>query len=277
MICFPNIKINLGLHVINRRTDGFHNIETVFYSVKFRDALEIIENDDALTESRIIFGSSGIPIDGNMEDNLIVKAYNLLDKDLKLPAVRAHLHKMIPMGAGLGGGSSDAANMIILLNQKFSLRLSNDDMKKYAAQLGSDCAFFIDNQPAYVFGKGHELEPINMDLSGYYIVLLYAGIHSSTALAYSNVTLREVADPEKSLKTLLQRPIKEWRGVVENDFEPSVFEAYPLLAELKNELYDQGAVYASMSGSGSAIFGLFTKKPRLSGKPGQYICFEGFL
>jgi 4-diphosphocytidyl-2-C-methyl-D-erythritol kinase len=277
MICFPNIKINLGLHVINRRTDGFHNIETVFYPVKFQDALEIIENYDDLTESKVIFGSSGIPIEGNMEDNLIVKAYNLLDKDLTLPAVKAHLHKMIPMGAGLGGGSSDAAHMIILLNQKFGLNLSNDQMKAYAAQLGSDCAFFIENKPAYVFGRGQELEPISVDLSGHYIVLLYTGIHSSTALAYSNVNLREVLDPEKSLRKLLQLPVEEWRGVVENDFEPSVFEAYPLLAEMKNGLYEQGAVYASMSGSGSSIFGLFTKKPRLSGKPGQYVCFEGFL
>lgn len=277
MICFPNIKINLGLHVINRRTDGFHNIETVFYPVSLCDALEVIEHNDAMTGSKIVFTSSGLPIDGNMEDNLIVKAYTLLDANYNLPPVKAHLHKMIPMGAGLGGGSSDAAYMITLLNAKFNLGLTVEIMQQYASQLGSDCAFFISNKPAYVFGKGHELEPVECNLSGYYIVLLYANIHSNTALAYRNVIRREALDPERSLKRIIQQPVETWRPVMENDFEASVFEAYPLLAEIKNELYEQGAVYASMSGSGSAMFGLFTKKPQLTEKLRQYVCFEGAL
>jgi 4-diphosphocytidyl-2-C-methyl-D-erythritol kinase len=277
MICFPNIKINLGLHVINRRTDGFHNIETIFYQVNCCDALEIIEHDDPMSESKITFTSSGFPIDGNMEDNLIVKAYTLLDANHNLPPVKAHLHKMIPMGAGLGGGSSDAAYMITLLNAKFELGLTVEIMQQYASQLGSDCAFFITNKPAYVFGKGHELEPTALSLSGYYIVLLYANIHSNTALAYSNVKRREVLDEEHSLRQIILQSVDTWRPVMENDFESSVFEAYPLLAEIKNELYEQGAAYASMSGSGSAMFGLFTKKPQLTEKLRQYVCYEGLL
>jgi 4-diphosphocytidyl-2-C-methyl-D-erythritol kinase len=167
--------------------------------------------------------------------------------------------------------------MIRLLNDKFELGMSQETMLRYASQLGSDCAFFISNTPAYVFGKGHELEPISLDLSGYYIVLLYAGIHSNTALAYSNVKRREVLDPERLLKKLEALSPTEWRSWVENDFEASVFEAYPLLADIKNELYANGAVYASMSGSGSAMFGLFTKKPQLPEKLGQYVCYEGTL
>lgn len=277
MICFPNIKINLGLHVINRRTDGFHNIETIFYPVNYCDVLEIVEHDDVLAAGKITFTASGIPVDGNMEDNLIVKAYTLLDADFNLPPVKAHLHKIIPMGAGLGGGSSDAANMILLLNTKFELDLSDERMQEYAAKIGSDCAFFITGKPAYVFGVGPELEPIAVNLAGYHIVLLYAQIHSGTASAYSNVQKREVLDPERSLKHLISLPVEEWRHIIENDFEPSVFEAYPLLAELKNELYDSGAAYASMSGSGSSIFGLFTKKPQLPAKLRQYVCYEGVL
>lgn len=275
MICFPNIKINLGLNVINRRTDGFHNIETIFYPVRYTDILEVIE--DKKQSEQIVFTSGGLPIDGKNEDNLIVRAYNLLHQDIGLPKVKVHLHKIIPMGAGLGGGSSDAAYMITLLNTKFELKLTKEQMETYAAQLGSDCAFFIGNQPAYAYGRGHELEPIDVQLTGYYLVLLQTGLHSGTALAYQNVKRRGVLDADCSLKVNIERPVAQWKEFIENDFEHSVFQALPLLATLKTALYESGAIYASMSGSGSSMFALYTKKPQLPEKLRSYICFETWL
>lgn len=275
MICFPNIKINLGLNVINRRTDGFHNIETIFYPVKFSDVLEVIE--DAKQTEQLIFTTSGLPIDGDVSNNLIVKAYHLLHDDFHLPKVKIHLHKIIPMGAGLGGGSSDAAFMIKMLNQKFELNLTDEKMEEYAAHLGSDCAFFIKNKPAYAFGKGHELEPINIALEGYYFVLLNTGLHSSTAMAYKNVRRREVLDSNHSLKKIIELPVAQWNDIIENDFENSVFQSLPLLAELKSDLYSSGAIYASVSGSGSSMFAIYEKRPQLSEKLRPYVCFESDL
>lgn len=275
MICFPNIKINLGLHVINRRTDGFHNIETVFYPVSFSDILEIIENP--AQDEDIKFTSGGIPVDGNPEDNLIVKAYRVIRKDRELPNILVHLHKCIPMGAGLGGGSSDAAFMIKLLNDKFNLNLTIDKQEGYASALGSDCAFFIRNKPAYVYGKGHELEPFEVDLKGYYIIILNTGLHSNTAMAYRDVERREVFSEQNSLKHILQLPVSSWKEELKNDFELSVFKALPLLAEIKQDLYDSGALYASMSGSGASMFGLYTKRPQLSEKLRSLVCYEGWL
>jgi 4-diphosphocytidyl-2-C-methyl-D-erythritol kinase len=275
MICFPNIKINLGLRIINRRTDGFHTIESVFYPIKFADILEVIPTTSA--EPQVHFHSSGLPIAGNANDNLIVKAYYLLAESHQLPPIEIHLHKIIPMGAGLGGGSSDAAFMLNLLNQQFELQLSLEQLENYAAQLGSDCAFFIQNKPAYLLGKGHELEPYDLNLAGYYLVLLYASVHSNTALAYQNVKPRMVFDENTSLNALLKLPVSEWKHRIENDFESSVFEQFPILATLKNELYQQGAMYASMSGSGSAVFGIFAQKPQLTEQLRSVVCFEGWL
>ena len=276
MICFPNIKINLGLHVINRRADGFHNIESVFFPVNCCDMLEVIEESSS-SNGDIVFTSTGLVVDGDAENNLIVRAYKLLHASYNLPAVRVHLHKLIPMGAGLGGGSSDAAWMIRLLNQKFEIGLSIEQMEEHAAKLGSDCAFFIRNEPAYLFGKGHELEPYQIDLKGYYIVLLYAGVHSNTALAYSNVSPRGELSSKDSLKSLLNLPVAEWKDHIVNDFEKGVFGKFPELSNLKQHLYQSGAVYASMSGSGSALFGLYTKRPQLSDQLRSIICYEGML
>jgi 4-diphosphocytidyl-2-C-methyl-D-erythritol kinase len=275
MICFPNIKINLGLNVINRRTDGFHNIETIFYPVMFSDVLEIIE--DTTQTEQLIFTASGLKVEGSASDNLIVKAYYLLHNDLHLPKVKIHLHKIIPMGAGLGGGSSDAAFTIKLLNKKIELNLSDAKMEEYASHLGSDCAFFIQNKPAYAFGKGHELEPIHISLDGYYFVLLNTNLHSSTAMAYKNVNRREVLYPSNSLKKNIQLPVVQWKDVIQNDFETSVFQLLPILAELKSDLYSSGAIYASMSGSGSSMFALYAKRPQLSEKLRPYVCFESDL
>jgi 4-diphosphocytidyl-2-C-methyl-D-erythritol kinase len=276
MICFSNIKINLGLQVINRRTDGFHTIESIFYPIAFCDMLELI-TDEKRPKSSFSYTTTGLAIEGSLENNLVYKAYKLLDAEFNLPAVKVHLHKLIPMGAGLGGGSSNAAFMIKLLNQKFELNLTIEQMESYAAQLGSDCAFFVQNKPAYLLGKGHELEPYKLDLSGYYFVLLYPNVHSSTALAYKNVKRREALSPDTSLKQLLKQPLENWKQTIENDFEDSVFNEFPMLKSIKVQLYENGALYASMSGSGSAMFGLFKQKPQLDEKLRPLVCYEGLL
>lgn len=274
MICFPNIKINLGLRVINRRTDGFHTIESVFYPVNFCDMLELVE-DKTASPGTVQFTSTGLTIAGNADDNLICKAYQLLHAQFNLPGIQIHLHKQIPMGAGLGGGSSDAAYMIKLLNTKFELGLTINQMEAYAAQLGSDCAFFIENKPAYLLGKGPELEPYSINLNGNYIVLIDAQVHSSTALAYQNVQRRETV--EQSLKEVLQQPTDNWKQTIENDFEVSVFAAYPQLKTVKEQLYSAGAFYASMSGSGAVMFGIFKQKPQLDEKLRPLVCYEDWL
>jgi len=289
MICFPNAKINLGLHVINKRDDGFHTIETVFYPIKFCDMLEIVkskgksqkikgESSNSNGEiKKVEFFSGGIKVDGNFDDNLVCKAYQLLDKDFDLSPIKCFLYKKIPMGAGLGGGSSDAAFAIKLLNDVFKLALSAEQMKNYASRLGSDCSFFIDNSPAYVLGRGNELEHFNIDLSKYHIVLLYPNIHSSTALAYKNILNRNAFDENQSLKNLLKQPIQNWKHSIENDFEKSVFEAIPVLPKIKQQLYDCSALYASMSGSGSAMFGIFETKPQLTDELKKLLVFDGLM
>ena len=276
MIAFPYAKINLGLHVINKREDGFHNLETTFLSVNLCDILEVIECNPSVTgKNKVNFTSHGIPIDGDTSNNLVVRAYQLLDKQFNLPAIEVCLYKMIPMGAGLGGGSSDAAFMLKLLNTKFNLQLSNEQLKMHAAKLGSDCAFFIDNTPAYVLGKGHELSPIEIKLAGYYLVLLCPPVHSSTALAYQNVARRNEITNENSIKINIHQPIETWRNTIFNDFEPSVFKQFPQLAQYKESLYQDGALYASMSGSGSSIFGIFKNKPTLTQEQNALVAYEG--
>lgn len=277
MIGYPNAKINLGLHVVNKREDGFHNIETVFYPVGLTDMLECVENKSYANHESCLFVGHGLPISGNNDTNLVVKAYRILAEECKLPSVIVHLNKLIPMGAGLGGGSSDAAFMLKMLNEEFKLGLSNEQLKVFAAQLGSDCAFFIDNTPAYVFGKGHELETINFSLKGYYLVLVNDGSHSNTAMAYRYAKRREHFDNNHTLKHILQQPIQTWKQDLKNDFEDSVFQSLPQLAQIKNWLYDQGALYASMSGSGATMFGLFKKKPPLTGKWKEQVVFEAEL
>ena len=251
MLVFPNCKINLGLHILGKREDGFHNLETVFYPVPFRDALESIPS----TNTEIEFTATGLAVNGKAADNLCVKAYHLLKKDFpELPAVKIHLHKAIPLGAGLGGGSADAAFMLKLLNEKFHLNLSTDQLINYALQLGSDCPFFIINKPCFATGRGEVLEEITLDLSVYKIVLINPGIHINTGWAFSNITL---ALPVKSIKEIIQQPIHTWKNELKNDFETAVFTAHPAIKEIKESLYAQGAIYAAMSGSGSTVFGIF--------------------
>jgi 4-diphosphocytidyl-2-C-methyl-D-erythritol kinase len=262
MICFPNAKINIGLRIVRKRPDGFHDIESVFYPVPFTDVLEVIEQKNWHEgEPKWQFYAYGIPVDAAPENNLIIKAYELLNEQGDLPPVEIHLYKHIPMGAGLGGGSADAAFMLKLLNDKFSLDISTSRLKELAAKLGSDCAFFIDNKPAYLFGKGHELQPCDFNLSGYRLVLLTPPFYSNTKLAYQYAQPRGVVN--EHLLQLLAKPVTEWRYNIDNDFETSVFKSFPQLSEIKQQLYDAGAVYASMSGSGSSMFGLFQHQSQL--------------
>ncbi len=255
MIIFPNAKINIGLNVIERRPDGYHNLETVFYPVKLKDALEVVESDV------LSFESTGLEIPGRMEDNLCVKGYHLLKKDFDLPPVKIHLHKHIPIGAGLGGGSADAAFFIRLLNQKFELGLPDEKMMDYARALGADCAFFVKNQPMFAFEKGDELEPIKLDLSDYKIVLVMPPVHVSTGEAYSGV---KPAPAKDSLMELISLPLTEWKKYIKNDFEISIFKNHPEIRGVKAALYEAGAIYASMSGSGASVFGVFENTPDLS-------------
>ncbi|MDP9080566.1 MAG: 4-(cytidine 5'-diphospho)-2-C-methyl-D-erythritol kinase [Bacteroidota bacterium] len=256
MIIFPNAKINIGLNVINRRDDGYHNLETIFYPVNIKDALEIVEADE------LSFESSGLEIPGRAEDNLCVKGYHLLKKDFDIPPVKIHLHKHIPIGAGLGGGSSDAAFFIRLVNQKFELGMDDEQMIGYAKKLGADCAFFIKNEPVFAFEVGDEFEPIKLDLSKYQVVLVMPPVQISTAEAYRGVKPAPVKD---SLMDLIYEPISEWRKYIKNDFEVSIFKNHPEIRGVKAALYEAGALYASMSGSGASVFGIFENTPDLSG------------
>ena len=251
MILFPNAKINLGLHIKSKRADGYHDLETIFYSVNYCDILEILPSD------QLAFTSSGIDIPG--KGNLCLDAYNLLKNDFNIPAVQIHLHKIIPIGAGLGGGSSDAAFTLKGLNKLFGLQLNTEQLKTYAVQIGADCPFFIENKPMLATGIGEILESIELDLSAYHIAIVKPNIHVSTKEAYSLVTPNESLI---SLRDLIKSPVKEWQ--LQNDFEQSVFAKYPAIKDLKNSLYEQGAVYAAMSGSGSSVFGLFESRPKLN-------------
>jgi 4-diphosphocytidyl-2-C-methyl-D-erythritol kinase len=254
MIIFPNAKINIGLNVTERRKDGYHNLETIFYPVKINDAVEVAE------ANALSFESSGLEIPGRAADNLCIKGYNLLKKDFDLPPVKIHLHKHIPIGAGLGGGSADAAFFIRLLNKKFDLGLTDERMIAYARQLGADCAFFIKNKPVFAFEKGDEFEPIKLDLSNYKIIVVMPPVQVSTAEAYRGV---KPAPVNESLMELIYRPVTEWKNHIKNDFEQSVFANNPMIRGVKAALYEAGAIYASMSGSGAAVFGIFDKTPDL--------------
>ncbi|AMR34522.1 4-(cytidine 5'-diphospho)-2-C-methyl-D-erythritol kinase [Mucilaginibacter sp. PAMC 26640] len=256
MIVFPNAKINIGLNITERRSDGFHNLETVFYPIKINDVLEVI------VAERLSFHSSGLEIPGEDNENLCIKGYHLLKRDFPdLPAVKIHLHKNIPIGAGLGGGSSDAAFFIKLMNDKFSLGLSVDAMMDYARVLGADCAFFIENKPVFAFEKGDEFESVKLDLSAYKIVLVMPDVHVSTGEAYRGIKPAMVSE---SLYELIKTPIANWKRHIKNDFEGHIFRDNPAIRGVKAELYEYGALYASMSGSGASVFGIFEQLPNLS-------------
>ena len=256
MLTKPICKINLGLNVVERRPDGYHNLETVFYPVPICDTLEVFEMDDAFPSPyNCDLKVTNITIDGDEQKNLVVRAYNLLKQDFpSLPRIHAHLYKNIPTQAGMGGGSSDCGFMITLLNEQFHLGLSNEQMIRYAARLGADCAFFILNKPCYAEGIGERLEPIDLDLSGWYLAVVRPDIPVPTKEAFSLITPQH---PAKNCRDIVMQPVETWRNELTNDFEKSVFALHPEIGDIKDRLYDLGATYAAMSGSGSSLFGLF--------------------
>ncbi len=267
MITYPIAKINLGLNVVERRPDGYHNLQTVFYPVAIKDRLEVVErgeqkvvsSDRAETPLECELCVTGIPVLGDVQQNLVVRAYRLLKQDFPaLPPVVASLDKGIPTQAGMGGGSSDGAFMIRLLNKLFDLQLSDDQMIGYAARLGADCAFFILNRPCYAEGIGEQLHPIDLDLSGFYMGIVRPAIPVSTKEAFSLIRPHY---PDHCCRDVVTRPVAEWRDVLTNDFEDSVFALHPEIGAIKEQLYEMGATYAAMSGSGSALFGLFREEP----------------
>jgi 4-diphosphocytidyl-2-C-methyl-D-erythritol kinase len=252
MIAFANCKINLGLHVVEKRADGYHNLETVFYPVKnVYDVLEIKESAEFKLQQ------SGLIIKSPLEKNLVFKAYQLLKTHYDLPNIEVHLHKTIPSGAGLGGGSADASFMLILLNNYFNLQLSKSTLSAYALQLGSDCPFFIENICCAATGRGELLSPINLDLSGLFVYLIKPPIHVSTAQAFAGIV---PSITEASLLESIMQPIDTWQNTISNDFEKTIFALHPKFASIKKSLYNTGALYASMSGTGSTIYGIFEKE-----------------
>lgn len=254
MICFPNAKINLGLHIVARREDGYHDLETIFYPIKIKDALEIVP---ALDEESSI-SMSGKKVEGGLDNNLVWKAWTMIQKKFPnmVSPIDIYLHKSIPMGAGMGGGSSDGAAMLLLLNKYFNLNINKDELCTMALALGSDCPFFIYNKPQFAQGRGEILEQVDLDLSAYSLQLICPNVHISTAMAFSGI------QPKSSpidLRTIATLPIQDWKELIRNDFEPTIFKSNSEMASIKNQLYTAGAIYAAMSGSGSTIFGLFEK------------------
>lgn len=262
MITFPCAKINLGLNIVNKRPDGYHNLETVFYPIPLTDALEIKYMDEKFpSESPCDLKITGNDVDCNEEDNLVIKAYQLLAADFQLPRVHAHLVKRIPTQAGLGGGSSDAAYMIRLLDERFRLNIGIPEMERYAAKLGADCAFFITADPSYAEGIGDVLMPADVPgagLGGYYLAVVKPSVAVSTRDAYAAIVPKT---PAKCCRDIVRQPIETWKDELVNDFEAPIFAMHPELAAIKQSLYDAGAVYAAMSGSGSALFGIFREQP----------------
>lgn len=256
MISYPNAKINLGLNILRKREDGFHEIESVFYPIPWTDILEIVPDDS--TKGTVSFASSGIEILNRGKPNLCEQVYSVMNEKYYLPSIKMHLHKTVPIGAGLGGGSADAAFAAKMLNDLFELQLSFAELEAIVSTVGSDCPFFIQNKPAFVTGRGEKLAPIKLDLTGLWMILVNPNIHIGTAEAYAGIKPRE---SELSLKNILEKDIACWRESVTNDFEESIFSRHPDIKEIKNVLYKAGVVYASMTGSGSTVFGLFEKPP----------------
>lgn len=252
MVIFPGCKINIGLNIIGKHADGYHKIESIFYPLGLSDILEIIPNKN------FSITTSGLTIKGDHSDNLVVKAYYLLQDKYDIPPVKIHLHKVVPMGAGLGGGSADGAAMLVLLNDLFELNISIKELEFFADELGSDCAFFIRNEAAYVQGKGEIINPITLDLKGLYIHVINPQIHISTKEAFAGIT---PSINTSNLTEIYNSDFNKWKNEVKNDFESTIFRNHPEIGSIKNNLYAQGALYASMTGTGSSVYGLFKKEP----------------
>jgi len=258
VITFPNCKINIGLNILNKRDDGYHNLETIFYPLQITDALEIIENRQTSKTEPYIFTATGLEIDTDTEKNICIKAYQLLKN--QFPSVKdilIHLHKVIPSGAGLGGGSADGAFTLKMINKLFELKLNEKQLIQFAASLGSDCPFFIINKPCFASGKGELLEEVPLDLSNYKLFIVNSGIHIDTATAFKDIVPEQ---PNKRVKEIIKEPLSNWKNQLSNDFEKVIFPRYNVIEKIKDTLYEAGAIYASMSGSGSSVYGIFEKK-----------------
>ena len=265
MVVFPKAKINIGLRIVEKRPDSLHNIETFFYPVAVADALEFVVHRDNRREDSLRV--TGMMEDDNPDNNLVMKAVKLMRRSFDFPGIRIHLHKSIPVGAGLGGGSSDAAGMLRALNRYFSFGLNAEELRSIAGRLGSDVPFFIDCSPSFAEGTGNILSELPLDLANYHITILYPGINISTAEAYAACVPSQSGE---SLRELLSLPVTEWSDRVVNDFEPVIASRYPLIESLKRSLYEAGALFASMSGSGSAVYGIFGQKPHLPDDIAKY-------
>lgn len=270
MIVFPNAKINLGLHVVEKRPDGYHNLQTVFYPIPLFDVLEIVESPN---EGLRLF-NYGLNIGICPQENICLRAYQLIAERYSIPSIDIHLYKHIPFGAGLGGGSSDAAHTLLLLNRMFHLDIPFEILLEMALQLGSDCPFFLYNKAMYATGRGEVLQPIELNLSRKYVLLVKPSVHVSTAEAYQGVSPRK---PAHDLREVLKLPLAEWKHYLTNDFEASVFVQNPLLRHIKEQLYEMGALYAAMSGSGSALFGIFEEEVKIPSSVANYFVWGGTL
>lgn len=272
MISFPKAKINIGLRVVEKRTDGFHNIETIFYPVALSDALEFVVQQGKAKEDELVI--TGIDINTKPEKNLVIRAVKRVRLKYPVPPLKIHLHKAIPAGAGLGGGSSDASCMIRSINKCFRLEMTDDEMREIALEMGSDCPFFLNPVPSAGSGRGEILRPVDPVLEGYYLVLVNPGFIISTKEAFHNcIPVKRSKKPEELVKS----PVQSWKKTIVNDFEDFVFKVYPLVGDLKKSLYKAGAVYSSMTGSGSTVYGLFNDKPALKGKIRDYLIYEGLI
>jgi 4-diphosphocytidyl-2-C-methyl-D-erythritol kinase len=272
MIFFPGAKINIGLRITGKRSDGYHDIETIFYPVGLSDALEFVVSDHVFNND--ILQTTGIDTGSEPEKNLVIKTVIRLRKEKSFPFLKIHLHKAIPVGAGLGGGSSDAACMLKVLNRHLKLNCDNQQLRSLALEMGSDCPFFLDNTPSYARGRGEILTPVIPVLSGYHLVIINPGIKISTSEAYQYCTA-EV--PSENLMNLFELPVTEWKGAIINDFEDFAFRKHPVLSDLKNELYKSDAVFSLMSGSGSSVYGIFKEKPELHEEIKKFVIWEGIL
>jgi len=272
MIVFPKAKINIGLRITKKRIDGYHDIQTIFYPVNLCDALEFVVNEDHKNNDNLTV--TGIDTGSRAEDNLVMQTLKILRLKYTFPFLKIHLHKVIPIGAGLGGGSSDAAFFLKIVNQCFGLSINDPELKTIAMKLGSDCPFFIKGVPAFATGKGEILSPIKPVLSGYYLTLLNPGLGINTREAYQNSTPEF---PSTSLIQLIDHPVTKWKGLILNDFEEFAFRKHPVIAEIKNELYDSGALFSLMSGSGSSVYGIFPQKPLLPDNLKDFVIWEGVL
>jgi 4-diphosphocytidyl-2-C-methyl-D-erythritol kinase len=270
MICFPNAKINIGLRVTGKRPDGYHNIESILYPIGLTDILEVSEREK-VSGKGISLNTTGIKINKPPKENLVFRTAELLRKEYSIPPLNIHLHKLIPTGSGLGGGSSDTAFLLRLMNKKFSIGITEEKLHAIASGLGSDCPFFLNNISAFISGRGENIQRISLNLSQLYLVVIYPDIHIDTSFAYSQIT---PSKPGLSLQKLIKYPVSQWKENIFNDFEKPVFSKYPKIKKIKEKLYSMGAIYSSLTGSGSAVYGLFDKKSETDRQFGHYLVWQ---